>query len=119
RFSRDWSSDVCSSDLKKRKQETIGNPPAATGILRYRIVDRDLTILYRSVFTGRKKGLNPDTPGLPVLKDSILSGEAVLSFQPVGRDMIYEYNVADHIDSSTKEPAWGEMRYTTRSFKNI
>ncbi len=87
-----------------------------------RIADGDLTILYRSgfpVFTGRKKGLNPDTPGLPVLKDSILSGEAVLSFQPVGRDMIYEYNVADHIDSGTKEPAWGEMRYTTRSFKNI
>lgn len=87
-----------------------------------RIADGDLTILYRSgfpVFTGRKKGLSPDTPGLPVLKDSILSGEAILSFKPVGRDMIYECNVADHIDSSTKEPVWREMRYTTRLFKNI
>src|SRR5690606_33329631 len=62
-----------------------------------RVADGDLTLLYSSgfpVFTGRKKGFVPDTPGRPVLKDGSVSGQAVLSFGPVGRDMIYEYRVA-------------------------
>jgi len=87
-----------------------------------RVADGDLTLLYSSgfpVFTGRKKGFVPDTPGRPVLKDGSVSGQAVLSFGPVGRDMIYEYRIADSVDMASKKPIWGEIKYTTRSFKNI
>ncbi len=87
-----------------------------------KVANGDLTLLYSSglpVFTGRKKGHIPDTPGRPVLKDGAVSGQAVLSFEPVGRDMIYEYRIASSIDTDTQKPLWGEIKYTTRSFKNI
>lgn len=86
-----------------------------------KVCDGNLALLYRSgfpVFTGRKKGRIPDTPGLPALKDGRVSGEVCLSFGPVGRDMQYEYCIGTFINKDAKSLEWGEIQYTTRSFKN-
>lgn len=86
-----------------------------------KVCDGNLTLLYQSgfpVFTGRKKGSSPDTPGLPSLKDGRVSGEVCLSFAPVGRDMLYEYCVGTSPDDGKKGIVWAEVQYTTRSFKN-
>lgn len=85
------------------------------------ICNGDLTLLHSSgfpVFVARRKGTSPDMPGLPNPKDGRVSGEICLSFAPVGRDMQYEYCIAESIDKNTKNFIWGEIQYTTRSFKN-
>ncbi len=79
----------------------------------------DLVKLYSSgfpVLTGKRKGQAPDTPGSPFLTDGRRSGEVAFGFQPVGRDMLYDYCFATKVDGNNI-PLWEEEQTTSRSFK--
>lgn len=79
----------------------------------------DLAKLYSSgfpVLTGKRKGQAPDTPGSPFLTDGRRSGEVAFGFQPVGRDMLYDYCFAIKVDDNNI-PVWEEEQTTSRSFK--
>ncbi|MBD1432858.1 fibronectin type III domain-containing protein [Sphingobacterium sp. DN00404] len=83
------------------------------------VSDGDLVKLYSSgfpVLTGKRKGQPPNTPGSPFLTDGRKSGEVAFGFQPVGRDMLYDYCFATKVDGSNI-PVWEEERTTSRSFK--
>src|SRR5690606_15063038 len=58
------------------------------------VSDGDLVKLYSSgfpVLAGKQKGQAPNTPGDPFLRDGRRNGEVAFGFQPVGRDMLYDY----------------------------
>ena len=64
------------------------------------------------------KGIHPHTPeGIRIL-DGQSSGEINVTFDPVGRDMQYEYCITDQYGPDGKL-AWGDIHLTTRSFKNL
>lgn len=83
------------------------------------VSDGDLVKLYSSgfpVLAGKQKGQAPNTPGDPFLRDGRRSGEVAFGFQPVGRDMLYDYCFATEVDDNN-QPLWGEEQTTSRSFK--
>jgi hypothetical protein len=80
----------------------------------------DLVILRSSGFPileSKGKGTFPDTPARVRILDGRNSGEINVVFDPVGRDMQYEYCITDRYGPDG-ELAWGEIHLTTRSFKN-
>jgi len=112
---------VYQRELKRASKKALADTLQQLAHYVNKVCDGNLTQLYLSgfpVFTGRKKGSSPDTPGLPSLKDGRVSGEVCLSFGPVGRDMQYEFCICESTDSLSKTLVWGEIQYTTRSFKN-
>jgi len=83
------------------------------------VSDGNLAKLYSSgfpVLAGKSKGQPPDTPASPYLQDGRRSGEVAFGFQPVGRDMFYDYCFATEVDDNNI-PIWGEEQTTSRSFK--
>lgn len=83
------------------------------------VSDGDLAKLYSSgfpVLAGKRKGQSPDTPRDPFLRDGRRSGEVAFGFEPVGRDMLYDYCFAAEVDDNDI-PVWGEEQTTSRSFK--
>ena len=83
------------------------------------VADGDLAKLYSSgfpVLAGKRKGQVPDTPAGAFLQYGRRSGEVAFSFEPVGRDMLYDYRFASELDAD-KLPQWGEAQTTSRSFK--
>lgn len=83
------------------------------------VSDGNLAKLYSSGFpvvNGKRKGQAPDTPGNPFLQDGRRSGEVAFGFQPVGRDMLYDYCFATEVDDNN-QPLWGVEQTTSRSFK--
>lgn len=83
------------------------------------VCDGDLAKLHASgfpVLVKRNKGQSPRTPMNPFLRDGRVSGEVAFGFEPVGRDMLYHYQFASHLDSDG-EPVWDQEGTTSRSFK--
>ncbi len=83
------------------------------------VSDGNLAKLYSSgfpVLNRKRKGGVPDTPGSPFLTDGRKSGEVAFGFQPVGRDMLYDYCFAREVDNDN-QPVWEEIQTTSRSFK--
>ncbi|SFT11976.1 hypothetical protein [Sphingobacterium wenxiniae] len=83
------------------------------------VSDGNLPKLYSSgfpVLAKKRKGTAPDVPANPFVCDGRVSGEVAFGFQPVGRDMIYEYCFATQVDQQY-EPIWGEIEMRTKSFK--
>lgn len=83
------------------------------------VSDGDLTTLYASgfpVLEKRNKGHAPFTPQHPFLKDGRVSGEVAYGFEPVGRDMLYQYQFATTLNGEG-EPVWEREGITSRSFK--
>lgn len=83
------------------------------------VSDGNLMKLYSSgfpVLDRKRKGRAPDTPGSPFLTDGRKSGEIAFGFQPVGRDMLYDYCFATEVGDGNL-PIWGEEQTTSRSFK--
>jgi hypothetical protein len=83
------------------------------------VSDGNLSKLYSSgfpVLAGKSKGCAPDTPGSPFLTDGRKSGEVAFGFQPVGRDMLYDYCFATELGANNV-PIWKEIQTTSRSFK--
>ncbi len=80
----------------------------------------DLVILRSSGFPileSRGKGIFPVTPARVRILDGRNSGEVNVVFDPVGRDMEYEYCITDQ-RGPDGELVWGDIISTTRSFKN-
>lgn len=83
------------------------------------VSDGDLAKLYSSgfpVLAGKQKGQSPATPASPFLTDGRRSGEVAFGFQPVGRDMLYDYCFATQLGADNL-PVWDEEQTTSRSFK--
>ena len=83
------------------------------------VSDGDLEKLFSSgfpVLDRKRKGRPPRTPGSPFLKDGRKSGEVAFGFEPVGRDMLYDYCFATELGAD-KLPIWQELQTTSRSFK--
>src|SRR5690606_40587791 len=77
RFSRDWSSDVCSSDLKIARQLIVKNatPPSST-ILRPRRSDKGPRIAATNAPPNRKKDMEDGAHELLTPKSRVIASMA-------------------------------------------
>lgn len=83
------------------------------------VCDGDLAKLHASgfpVLAKRRRGQPPGTPAHPFLRDGRVSGEVAFGFGPVGRDMLYDYQLGS-APGPDGTPRWDREGTTSRSFR--
>src|SRR5690606_40891672 len=124
RFSRDWSSDVCSSDListlaaaavdrgsSRRLGESLGHRQLAIGVDR---LDYSKGLPERFRAFERYLDSYPDQRGrLTYLQIAPVSRSGVPEYQELRAEL---EQLAGHINGSWSDPDWTPMRYVNRNY---
>ena len=122
-----WTHCRIDRALKRESKARLANLLGGLAAYVNYVAKGELSVLYTSgfpVFTGRKKGVGPEVPTGARLSDGRVSDELRFDFNPLGRDMTYEYTYAiwisdEEVQPESPELQWEKSLFTTRSRNNV